>query len=126
MDYNMNDMNYNGFQSVGLQDKVKNIWYNYKKYIILSACVLVVVIISLIVLLNPKESELSNYSNIERIMILNAQNYIKNNKIEDNVYVSCKVKPELMVKKGDILICSRNSPERAPSSPARFPAMDRS
>ncbi len=28
--------------------------------------------------------------------------------LNDNVYVSCDIKPELMVKKGDILICSRN------------------
>ena len=42
-------------------------------------------------------------------LVLRSSN-VQNGKLslEDNVYVSCKVKSELMVKKGDILICSRN------------------
>ncbi len=42
-------------------------------------------------------------------LVLRSSN-VQNGKLslEDNVYVSCKVKTELMVKKGDILICSRN------------------
>ena len=43
------------------------------------------------------------------ILVLRSSN-IQNGKIylHNNVYVSCKIKPELMVQKGDILICSRN------------------
>ncbi|MDA3058005.1 restriction endonuclease subunit S [Campylobacter sp. VBCF_05 NA6] len=43
------------------------------------------------------------------ILVLRSSN-IKNEKIDlnDNVYVSCKVNSGLMVKNGDILICSRN------------------
>lgn len=42
-------------------------------------------------------------------LVLRSSN-VKNGKInlEDNVYVSCKIPSNLMVKKGDILICSRN------------------
>lgn len=43
------------------------------------------------------------------ILVLRSSN-IQNGKIsyDDNVYVKCSVSPELMVKKGDIIICSRN------------------
>ena len=42
-------------------------------------------------------------------LVLRSSN-VKDGKInlEDNVYVSCKIPSNLMVKKGDILICSRN------------------
>ena len=42
-------------------------------------------------------------------LVLRSSN-IQNGKIsyDDNVYVKCSVSPELMVKKGDIIICSRN------------------
>lgn len=42
-------------------------------------------------------------------LVLRSSN-VQNGKLslEDNVYVSCNVKSELMIKKGDILICSRN------------------
>jgi putative type I restriction-modification system specificity determinant for hsdM and hsdR (hsdS) len=42
-------------------------------------------------------------------LVLRSSN-VKDSKInlEDNVYVSCKIPSNLMVKKGDILICSRN------------------
>lgn len=42
-------------------------------------------------------------------LVLRSSN-IQNGKIsyDDNVYVKCFVSPELMVKKGDIIICSRN------------------
>lgn len=43
------------------------------------------------------------------ILVLRSSN-VQNGKItlDDNVYVSCPVKSDLMVKNGDILICSRN------------------
>ena len=43
------------------------------------------------------------------ILVLRSAN-IQNGKLDftDKIYVSCPVKDELMVKKGDILICSRN------------------
>ena len=43
------------------------------------------------------------------VLVLRSSN-VQNGKLcfEDNVYVDCKIKDELMVKKGDILICSRN------------------
>lgn len=42
-------------------------------------------------------------------LVLRSSN-IQNGKIcyDDNVYVKCSVSPELMVQKGDIIICSRN------------------
>ncbi len=42
-------------------------------------------------------------------LVLRSSN-VKNGEIvfEDNVYVSCSIRPELKVKQGDILICSRN------------------
>jgi type I restriction enzyme S subunit len=45
----------------------------------------------------------------EGLLVLRSSN-IQNGKLslEDNVYVKCKVKEELLVKQGDILICSRN------------------
>jgi type I restriction enzyme S subunit len=45
----------------------------------------------------------------EGTLVLRSSN-VKNGKLvlEDNVYVSCKIKPDLQVKDGDILICSRN------------------
>ncbi len=43
------------------------------------------------------------------ILVLRSSN-VQNGKItlDDNVYVSCPIKSDLMVKNGDILICSRN------------------
>ena len=45
----------------------------------------------------------------EGTLVLRSSN-VQNGKIilEDNVYVSCSIRPDLMVKQGDILICSRN------------------
>lgn len=45
----------------------------------------------------------------EGILVLRSSN-IQNNKLvlDDNVYVNCDIKPDLFVKEGDILICSRN------------------
>lgn len=42
-------------------------------------------------------------------LVLRSSN-IKNGQLDftDNVFVNCKIKPEFMVKNGDILICSRN------------------
>jgi type I restriction enzyme S subunit len=47
--------------------------------------------------------------NSKGILVLRSSN-IQNNKLslQDNIYVNVKVKPDLVVKKGDILICSRN------------------
>ncbi len=90
------------FNPVSIQDRLKDIWYNYKKYIILSVCLIVVLVIT-IVLLSPKESKLTKYSNIERIMVLNAQNYVKNNNIEGNIYVSLN---NLNIKIDDELKCN--------------------
>lgn len=47
--------------------------------------------------------------NVDGTLVLRSSN-VKNGKIvlEDNVYVSSIIKPDLMVKNGDILICSRN------------------
>lgn len=46
---------------------------------------------------------------LDGTLVLRSSN-VKNGKIvlEDNVYVSSRIKPYLMVKTGDILICSRN------------------
>lgn len=42
-------------------------------------------------------------------LVLRSSN-VRNGKIslEDNVYVSCRIRPDLKVRQGDILICSRN------------------
>ncbi|MDE5862607.1 MAG: restriction endonuclease subunit S, partial [Ruminococcus sp.] len=47
------------------------------------------------------------------MLVLRSSN-IQNGKIclDDNVYVSCEIKPELMVKKDDILICARNGSKK--------------
>ena len=92
----------NGFNQISIQDKIKDIWYNYKKYIILSVCLIAVLIVT-IILLRPKESKLTKYSNIERIMILNAQNYVKNNNIEGNIYISLN---NLNIKIDDKIKCN--------------------
>ena len=82
------DINNDQVNSNSIKDKALNIWYNHKKYITIAASVLVVLIIVLILTLKPSSNTLSNYSNIERIMILNAQKYVKNNNIEGNAYIS--------------------------------------
>ena len=48
-------------------------------------------------------------SSKEGILVLRSSN-IQNNKLvlNDNAYVSCEIRAELMLKEGDILICSRN------------------
>lgn len=46
---------------------------------------------------------------VKGTLVLRSSN-VRNGKItlEDNVYVSCQIKPDLKVRQGDILICSRN------------------
>ncbi len=84
------DENYysnNEFNKISIKDKLKDIWYNQKKVIIILGIVLLIFIL-LLVIIKPNPSSNTKYKDIERIMIINAQNYIKNNNIKDNYYVS--------------------------------------
>jgi len=103
MDYNIEYNEFNEFNENSSNSKLRDIWYNYKKYIIILACFILILLITLIIVLGGfNKSVLSNYSDIERIMIINAQNYIKNNNIKDNYYVSLN---NLNVKIDDKLNC---------------------
>ena len=92
----------NSYNPTSIKDRLKETWYRYNKYIILSVCLIAVLIVT-IILLRPKESKLTKYSNIERIMILNAQNYVKNNNIEGNIYISLN---NLNIKIDDKIKCN--------------------
>ncbi len=86
----MNDyQEYDSFKENFNSNKLLDIWTKYKKHIIVLACFLLVLIIILLIVLNrPSDGMITKYSDIERIMVINAQNYIKNNNISDNYYVS--------------------------------------
>ena len=82
-------MNYNmEYNNLSLKDRIINIWYKYNKYIILSVCVIFIFVALLLIFGKSKPANDGKYKDIERIMIINAQNYIKNNNIKDNYYVS--------------------------------------
>ena len=76
--------------NLSLKEKVFDLWYNYKKYIILSLCIILVFVIILIISLSNKSRSNggSSFKDIERIMIINAQNYVKNNNLANNSYIS--------------------------------------
>ena len=85
--------------NINMSSRLKEIWYKYNKYIILSVCIILILIIVLI-LRKPNDNK---YSDIERIMIINAQNYVKNNNIEGDIYVSLN---NLNIKLDDKLKCN--------------------
>ena len=76
--------------NLSLKEKVFDLWYNYKKYIILSLCIILVFVIILIISLSNKSRSNggSRFKDIERIMIINAQKYAKNNNLVNNSYIS--------------------------------------
>ncbi len=90
---------------ISSKDKLKETWYRYNKYIILSVCLIIGLIIVLFLVFNKKDKG-NRYQDIERIMIINAQNYIKNNNITDNCYVSLN---NLNIKIGSELKCNNLS-----------------
>jgi competence protein ComEC len=69
-------------------NKIKDILFKYKKHLIVLACFVLVLVLVLIVALKKPSTNLTKYSDIERIMVINAQNYIKNNDVKGNYYVS--------------------------------------
>ena len=99
----MNEYDLENNINMNMNSRLKEIWYRYNKYIILSVCIILILIIVLIL---RKPSDNSRYQDIERIMIINAQNYIKNNNIKDNYYVSLN---NLNVKIDEKLKCNNLS-----------------
>jgi len=99
----MNEYDLENNINMNMNSRLKEIWYKYNKYIILSVCIILILIIVIIL---RKPSDNSRYQDIERIMIINAQNYIKNNNIKDNYYVSLN---NLNVKIDDKLKCNNLS-----------------
>jgi predicted peptidase len=89
---------------ISSKDKLKETWYRYNKYIILSVC-LIIVLVVVFVIFNKKDKG-NRYQDIERIMIINAQNYIKNNNISNNYYVSLN---NLNIKIDESLKCNNLS-----------------
>ena len=77
---------YNIRSIASIKDRIKGIWYKYNGYILISVCVILV--LAIIVVINIKSGSSNKYQDIERIMIINAQKYIKNNNISGNYYVS--------------------------------------
>ena len=82
------DMNYESFNRSSIKDKLNEIWYNHKKIVVISSSLVLLLIILLIIFIKPNSNSGNKYQDIERIMIINAQNYIKNNNIKDDYYVS--------------------------------------
>jgi len=86
----MND----SFNQISTMDRIKNIWYKYRKHIIVAFIFLVPVMFFLIILSfsgkdEPNVNVISHsYKDIERIMIINSKKYVENNNITDNAYIS--------------------------------------
>ncbi len=93
---------YNLESNISIKDRLIEMWYKYKKYIILSVCIVLLLVILLAIIFNKKDN-ITRYQDIERIMIINAQNYIKNNNINGNYYVSLN---SLNIKIDDKLSCN--------------------
>ncbi len=93
-------MEYNNNKKICFVDALKEIWYKYRLIIILLVCFILTLIV--ILATRGKTSTNGKYKDIERIMIINAQNYIKNNNIKDNYYVSLN---NLNIKIDDELKC---------------------
>ncbi len=96
---------YNGFEKQSIKEKIKEIWYNKKKYIIVLACVILVLLVVLIVTVSIKNKtpNKEKYKDIESIMLINAQKYIENNKIEKDRYIPLN---NLNLKIDDELKCN--------------------
>ena len=89
---------------ISSKDKLKETWRRYNKYIILSVCLIIVLVVAFVIF--NKKDKGNRYQDIERIMIINAQNYIKNNNINENYYVSLN---NLNIKIDESLKCNNLS-----------------
>ena len=56
---------------INSKDKLKETWYRYNKYIILSVCLIIVLVVAFVIF--NKKDKGNRYQDIERIMIINAQ-----------------------------------------------------
>ena len=82
------NMEYNEFeQRNNIRDRMFDIWSKYKKHLIVLACFIILLTIVLVIVLNRPKTY-TKYPDIERIMIINAQNYAKNNNLANNSYIS--------------------------------------
>ena len=82
------NMEYNEFeQRNNIRDRMFDIWSKYKKHLIVLACFIILLTIVLVIVLNRPKTY-TKYPDIERIMIINAQNYVKNNNLANNSYIS--------------------------------------
>ena len=78
------NMEYNEFeQRNNIRDRMFDIWSKYKKHLIVLACFIILLTIVLVIVLNRPKTY-TKYPDIERIMIINAQNYVKNNNLANN------------------------------------------
>ncbi len=96
---------YKDFNGLTRKDKIMDFYYKYKNYIILFGVIFIIgFIVAILTLLPTQDSKMSSgkYKDIERIMIINAQNYAKNNKVEKQEYISLN---NLNIKIDDNLNC---------------------
>ncbi len=98
----------NGFNGFSLKEKLSNIWYGYRKYIIIISIVVLVMLITLIIVLNSSKNNKQKhaYELVESIMVYNAKEYIKNNEITKDMYISLNY---LNIEIDSNLKCNSNS-----------------
>ena len=93
------------------KEKLKYLWYDHKKSIIIAGIILVLGIIVLIVTLisGNGSQKLDSYKAIEGVMVINAKKYAENNEVDKNEYISLKEKESFYIRANTIkLLGSRN------------------